>query len=267
MRQRLAKRLDEGFPVENTGQHLAFLLRRHDSDQASKRALLDAAIKIKISDVYKAAFDEWKAFVRDRGWASAEVKLVHRLFIGLGEASVLETHVALHRVYGVPYLPGSSLKGLTRHYAKALQDQDSGKNFLSPEQRKWLFGASDATSAGNLDFQDGWWVPPEHSNSEPLCLEVDTPHHMSYHASRGTSLGTDTQHPLASLDRENPNPIPHLAVQGRFCVSIAGERFADYLALAILTRGLATWGLGGRVNVDYGRFESPAPSQAPECRE
>ncbi len=262
MRERLAKRLDEGFPVENTGQHLAFLLRRHDSDQASKRALLDAAIGITTSNVYKAAFDEWKAFVRDRGWASTEVKLVHRLFIGLGEASVLETHVALHRVYGVPYLPGSSLKGLIKHYAEDLKDQ--GNDFLNCEQRKWLFGALDA--AGHLDFQDGWWVP-QGEPLNPLCLEVDTPHHMSYHASRGASLGTDTQHPLASLDREDPNPVPHLAVQGRFCVSIAGDHFAAHLALAILTRGLASRGLGGRVNVDYGRFESPAPSQPLESCE
>jgi len=259
MRERLAKRLDEGFPVENTGQHLAFLLRRHDSDQASKRALLDAAIGITTSNVYKAAFDEWKAFVRDRGWAATEVKLVHRLFIGLGEASVLETHVALHRVYGVPYLPGSSLKGLTSHYAKALQDQ--GKDFLNCEQRKWLFGALDA--AGNLDFQDGWWVP----DGKPLCLEVDTPHHMSYHKNRGASLDTETQHPLASLDREDPNPVSHLAVRGGFCLSIAGESMAAHLALEILKRGLASWGLGGRVNVDYGRFEQPAENPCPETRE
>lgn len=262
MRQQLRPLVGEnlsGFPMENAGQCLAFLLPGHDKEQKRKRLLLDRAIKIKVSDIYETAYKDWKAFVRDRGWASTEVKLVHRLFIGLGEASVLETHVALHRVYGVPYLPGSSLKGLTKHYAEALKDE--GKDFLNREQRKWLFGALDA--AGNLDFQDGWWVP----EGTPLCPEVDTPHHMLYHANRGASLGTDTQHPLASLDREDPNPVPHLAVQGRFCLSIAGEPMEALLALEILKRGLASWGLGGRVNVDYGRFNSDASGRASECHE
>ncbi len=262
MRQQLAEILDAGFPVENAGQLLAFLLRGHDDEQRQKRELLTGAIAIEIpaAGVYAAACAEWKSFIKDSGWAYAEVELVHRLFVGLGEASVLETHVALHRVYGVPYLPGSSLKGLTSHYAKALQD--SGSAFLTCEQRKWLFGALDA--AGNLDFQDGWWIP----NGKPLCREGDAPHQVRFHRRRGAPPAGDPGPPsLAALDREDPNPVSHLAVQGRFLLSIAGEPMTGSLALAILTRGLATWGLGGRVDVDYGRFNKPGQEERAESHE
>lgn len=39
-----------------------------------------------------------------------------RLLVGLGNAHVKETHLNLHHTYGVPYIPGSSLKGICRHY-------------------------------------------------------------------------------------------------------------------------------------------------------
>lgn len=39
-----------------------------------------------------------------------------RMVIGLGGAQVLETSMTLHHIYGIPYIPGSAVKGITRHY-------------------------------------------------------------------------------------------------------------------------------------------------------
>lgn len=39
-----------------------------------------------------------------------------RMVIGLGGEHVLETSMTLHHVYGVPYIPGSAVKGMVRHY-------------------------------------------------------------------------------------------------------------------------------------------------------
>jgi len=39
-----------------------------------------------------------------------------RLVVGLGAASVYETSMTLHHIYGIPYLPGSAIKGITRSY-------------------------------------------------------------------------------------------------------------------------------------------------------
>jgi len=45
-----------------------------------------------------------------------DVSLDWRIVIGLGGESVLETDITLHHLYGIPFIPGSALKGLTRAY-------------------------------------------------------------------------------------------------------------------------------------------------------
>lgn len=43
-------------------------------------------------------------------------KIEGRIVVGLGGAHVAETSITLHHIYGIPYIPGSALKGVTRHY-------------------------------------------------------------------------------------------------------------------------------------------------------
>ncbi|MGE4518021.1 MAG: type III-B CRISPR module RAMP protein Cmr6 [Desulfobacteraceae bacterium] len=39
-----------------------------------------------------------------------------RMVVGIGDPSVYETSITLHHIYGIPYIPGSAIKGITRHY-------------------------------------------------------------------------------------------------------------------------------------------------------
>jgi len=39
-----------------------------------------------------------------------------RLIVGLGNESVYETSMTLHHIYGIPYIPASAVKGVTRHW-------------------------------------------------------------------------------------------------------------------------------------------------------
>jgi len=39
-----------------------------------------------------------------------------RMVVGLGGESVYETSMTLHHIYGFPYIPGSAIKGVTRHH-------------------------------------------------------------------------------------------------------------------------------------------------------
>lgn len=39
-----------------------------------------------------------------------------RMVIGLGNESVYETSMILHHIYGIPYIPGSAIKGVVRSY-------------------------------------------------------------------------------------------------------------------------------------------------------
>lgn len=55
--------------------------------------------------------------LQEVGWRSAEpldFQLTHRMVVGLGAASVWETGMVWHRPTGLPYIPASAIKGLTR---------------------------------------------------------------------------------------------------------------------------------------------------------
>jgi CRISPR-associated protein Cmr6 len=56
-------------------------------------------------------------------WCSDTLTLevVWRLTSGLGTPSVFNVGFTLHHVFGFPYLPGSTLKGIVRHYAMMTQ--------------------------------------------------------------------------------------------------------------------------------------------------
>ncbi len=43
-------------------------------------------------------------------------KMNWRMVIGLGTAHPQETSMTLHHIYGIPYIPGSAIKGVTRHW-------------------------------------------------------------------------------------------------------------------------------------------------------
>lgn len=45
-----------------------------------------------------------------------EGKIDGKLIVGLGGTHVAETSIMLHHIYGIPYIPGSALKGVTRYY-------------------------------------------------------------------------------------------------------------------------------------------------------
>src|SRR5690606_25047808 len=127
---------------------------------------------IKTSPVYRDFFDQWKGTLvglcGEENCHEAEVS--GRLAVNLGSESVLETSIALHRTYGVPYIPGSALKGLAAHYVIHYQDGD--KWGRESEAFKILFG--DTTSAGFVTFYDALYVP---GTGNGLVPDVITVHH------------------------------------------------------------------------------------------
>jgi len=62
---------------------------------------------------YTAQYKKWMQKIADKRFS---LTLSWRLVVGLGAASVYETSMTLHHIYGIPYLPGSAIKGVTRSY-------------------------------------------------------------------------------------------------------------------------------------------------------
>ena len=65
-------------------------------------------------DLMKAKQEQWVDLVRSSSGIAFRMTTVERLAAGLGAAHVLETALTLDRNTGMPYLPGSTVKGLAR---------------------------------------------------------------------------------------------------------------------------------------------------------
>lgn len=156
----------------------------------------------------------------------------NRMVCGLGASSVLETSITLHHIWGVPYIPASSFKGVCREVAfwklveerniklDNLEDQKEQKRFEDFQKEFYgelyindcndikifayqlLFGAQDFK--GLLLFLD---IYPDLKDCNNNILEMDimNPHYSEYY--------NDQEGKTPPGDWENPVPIFFLTVK------------------------------------------------------
>lgn len=220
--------LDKYLEVQSTegGEHAK---SGHLKDTAGKR----------IPDAYRVFFTRWKQSVEQAGAVIRKAQAQGRLVVGLGGDSVLETSITLHRTYGVPYIPGSALKGLAAHYARnRLVEQPWGKG---SEAYRTLFG--DPTEAGYVTFFDALYIPGSAKQDCPLILDVITVHHPEYYR------GEDRP----PADWDNPNPVSFLSATGSYLVALHGPENWVEAAFEILQLALAEEGIGAKTSSGYGR--------------
>lgn len=181
-----------------------------------------------------------------------------RFVTGLGRSHPVENGFAWHHTLGTPYIPGSSLKGLTRAYARAADPRDS-------ERVTRIFGPEAETelSVGSVVFLDA--VP-----TEPVALEADvmTPHYAPWYQADPKDI---EKNPPA--DWYDPTPIPFLTVApGQvFLFAVLPRTSTDEarqdcaVAANWLKRALDTLGAGAKTAVGYGQFlDDPAARRGPK---
>lgn len=214
-----------------------------------------------------------------------------RLAIGLGTASVYETGMLLHAVYGFPYIPASSVKGVVRSYiisevfgndeVKALKD----KTFCD------IFGCSgegkiEVANGDKVDFKSHYKIEAEKAkakdngdrqgkvvffeafptDSVKVKIDVMTPHYGDYY---GDKVDEKTKLPIPPADYLSPSPITFLTVEGtkftfHFGLLLGEENtpvsFKDEtqkqpilsLVKYWLTAALTQHGIGAKTAVGYG---------------
>jgi CRISPR-associated protein Cmr6 len=159
---------------------------------------------------------------------------------------VRETSIALLHTWGVPYLPGSALKGLASAAAHQLGNDAPWRKAVqkSPqgEDHKLLFG--DTTIQGCVTFHDAWWIPERNDAPLPLDLDVMTVHHPDYYRD-GQS---------APADWDEPNPVAFMTARGKYLVALSGPEAWVVRAGQWLEAGLAELGLGAKTQAGYGRM-------------
>lgn len=198
---------------------------------------------IQIPASYKLFFARWREQVArvPPFTLLVEAQVRGRLIAGLGRESILETGITLNHTYGVPYLPGSSLKGLAAAIAHQKLEEEAWRRGEG-ESHRILFG--DQESSGYVTFHDALWIP-EASQRLPFDLDVMTVHHPKYYQ------GEDQ--PPSGI--ESPNPVAFLTARGRFLLAVSGPEAWARAAMRILRGALCEDGLGAKTAAGYGRFE------------
>jgi CRISPR-associated protein Cmr6 len=262
----MTTRLRNSFNFITADSNLGLVLDRflpdcddeNNNQGQSKDALFNKALNCKPASFYNLAFSRWKISVTG---FSQEVAVQGRLISGMGIPSTTEVNIALHHTYGVPWLPGSGLKGLASHYCNTVWGEADNKFKINQEYHANMFGTSE--KSGVLIFHDGWMVPDQ----KMVEMDVVTPHHKDYYEGKKVE-GTEV--PAPATDYDPPGPVPFLSVSRgkKFEVAVECPYYGEdpeqkeaskkweNLGLDCLLQALKSWGFGGKTNTGYGRLES-----------
>ena len=203
--------------------------------------------------------------VEPQGAECVWARLRSRLLVNLAGGVLENAGLALHPHFGVPYLPGSAVKGIARHAAWC-EWEGAGRDAAVARRLAAVFGfPTGDKKKGGLDEQLRALGEPEHAGCVAflpaypeagvgrLEVEVATCHHAKYYQSKEPGA--------KAADDESPKPVFFPAVAAgvtfRFTlVPLRGctpERLED--ARRWLLRALIINGAGAKTAAGYGWFE------------
>jgi CRISPR-associated protein Cmr6 len=241
-----------GIKLDNSTQpNAALWFDKYVEEQDRKKKEMRRDFVRQVSDIpipapYKAYMHRWRQMLSDLksaryAIASGVATVNGRMLLGTGNESVLETAVTLHRTYGVPYIPGSALKGLAASFARQYCRDKWNQN---SNNYKTVFG--DTGQAGCVVFFDALYLAEPGASSNPLKRDVLTPHHRDYY--RGSE---------PPADWDDPNPVHFLSATGKYLVAIGASAGGEEWLKAvwdILKGALAEMGIGAKTSSGYGRM-------------
>ncbi len=202
--------------------------------------------------------NELKASLKKQGYQVETIPLQTdwRLVTGLGAGGALEVGFTLHPLYGFPYLPASSVKGVARAWAELAEDnQDDLKEKIRETfgsypvkgdlKEKTTNQKESDNKLGDVIFLDAF---PD--GSPELIKDIMNPHYGPYY---------DQPVNKPPGDWYNPVPITFITVQDTQFNFILASRNADRLQLAKfwLIAGLTHLGIGAKTSAGYGYFQEP----------
>lgn len=212
---------------------------------------------IAFGELYQQFYARWTQTLADCGAHCRTATVQGRMVVGLGDESVLETSVALHQTYGVPYIPGSALKGLAARFVRERLAGTEG--WEDGEAYQAIFG--DTANAGYITFFDALYVPGSGRNGQALWPDVITVHHKEYYGNNG----------VPPADWDSPTPIPFLSATGCYTIALGAPPECEaWIALTfeILDHALCELGVGAKTSSGYGRLalaEIKAEPAAPDA--
>ena len=170
-----------------------------------------------------------------------------RLVIGIGQNHPVENGFLWHPTLGVPYIPGSSIKGMLRNWMFAWNDSDANKSWFESGANKGV---------GDLIFLDA--LPLEIPRLE---ADVITPHYSLYYQNPERVPPADWHSPV-------PTPFLVVAAGAKFAIRVIQQRSKPGSStdlsslLQELTGAFDTLGIGAKTAVGYGRLAPTRDSKA-----
>lgn len=237
-------------------------LEAQENEGLAKQILLENVISSskRLPGFYQSVFNRYKDSLNQSGCETCCLQVKGRLAVGLSTPSPLEIGLTLHHTYGVPYIPGSALKGLCAHYCKEVWGSaDPGFN---DKYHKVIFGTGD--DSGHIYFYDAWLTPDSLRKQKPQVLNKDiiNVHQNAYYTSKPKTENQKIIHQeeLDAFDTESPIPLGFFSVTGEFLFAVSCDnsgaegREWSKLAIELLTEALQNWGVGAKTNSGYGRM-------------
>jgi CRISPR type III-B/RAMP module RAMP protein Cmr6 len=223
----------------------------------SKRAFFDEraqADRTYLSAPLTEAIERHSALVTALDGKTETLKTAWRFASGLGSGHPFETGFIWHRTLGVPYLSGSSVKGLIRAWAKPVAEGGWGQGDWNEVKR--LFGDSKDLGTGALIVFDA--IP---EGVPEIEVDILNPHYSAYYSDPAAT---------PPADYLSPKPVFFLAVKSDqpFMFSLAPRpgAYKDTAAeqekrendlktgMDLLIEALTTIGAGAKTAVGYGVF-------------
>ena len=237
-------------------------------------------------EFYKIYFNRYKtAFGIDLKMSTLETTT--RIIVGMGNPSPFEVSIRLHHIYGVPIIPGTSVKGVTRSYfieiffeshkgkgikSRAHVDkllssdkvqeyllndgvQIPGNQSITLAEAREIFGTT--SRKGGIIFADAMPLPISEQRSM-LTMDVITPHYSEYYSSASPNI-------KQPADIYDPTPIAFLTVKPHvsFYFPIVARTDCGLLEKAklLVIAAMTNYGVGGKTSVNYGYFKKVNETQ------
>jgi CRISPR-associated protein Cmr6 len=222
-----------------------FILTQDKNDKDARSKFVNEVSGMDAPENYRMFYARWEKMLDDykqAGYAveCREAQVRGRMVLGMGNESVLETAVTLHRTYGVPYIPGSALKGLAANFARQYCGSDWSER---SENYQTVFGETD--KSGCVIFFDAMYKA---GSRRALHTDVLTPHHRDYYMKPN----------ISPADWDDPNPVHFLSATGTYLIAIAASEGGREWLLAVLEivqKALGEMGIGAKTSSGYGRMK------------
>jgi CRISPR-associated protein Cmr6 len=215
-------------------------LKRICGIESDRLSIPTRLFPIKLYETYKKRRSSFFSGLEDSGYAvlSKEKDVFWRLIVNLGAPSVYETSLLLHRNYSIPFIPGSSVKGVAYHYAVLgeIKDDDVRRIFGNEKQK------------GAVDFFDAF--PIIDNEKDFFVLDIMNVHYQKYYQEEEKEPG----------DWMNPNPVFFFALENiKLEFAVASEKSDSNLAkkaLNLIEKALSKEGIGigSKTSIGYGYF-------------